>query len=279
MENKKLLKFLYKDIEEIEDLITERGSVGFESAEIEFLQTRFKGAKQIIQILSEQENKFLKKTGQWAEERKKLDAEVPSPVIPEESDHEGKSNEDVSVEPEEEISEEFTSETENINEAIPSCGEINNDVTEEETDLIDEEQSEEPEAEAEVDETETESGFDDIEMEDEPEPIAAQRLGDSFLQEKSVNEVLANGNTNLENKLSNSPLNNIKKAIGINDRYLFIRELFDGEAETFSKAVDDLDNFNSIQEAVSYLQNNYKWKKNETSLKFVNLIKRRFSND
>jgi hypothetical protein len=36
---------------------------------------------------------------------------------------------------------------------------------------------------------------------------------------------------------------------------------------------------NHISEAVNFLQQNFKWKKNETSLKFVNLVKRRFPNE
>ena len=61
MENKKLLKFLYKDIAEIEELFSEKGSEGFDEYEIEFIQSRFKGAKQILQILSEKENKQVEK--------------------------------------------------------------------------------------------------------------------------------------------------------------------------------------------------------------------------
>ena len=105
-----------------------------------------------------------------------------------------------------------------------------------------------------------------------------QRLGDRFVKEKSLNDLLANGSDKLENKLSNTPVGSLQGAIGINDRYIYIRELFNGSAETFSKTVADLDKLQNIQEAVAYLQQNYKWKKNDASLKFVNLIKRRFPN-
>ena len=37
--------------------------------------------------------------------------------------------------------------------------------------------------------------------------------------------------------------------------------------------------FRDLKEAVNYLQTHFKWKKNETSLKFVSLIKRRFPNE
>jgi hypothetical protein len=55
--------------------------------------------------------------------------------------------------------------------------------------------------------------------------------------------------------------------------------LFEGSADNFVKAVSDLDSMNDIKEAVDYMQKNFKWKKNESSLKFVNLIKRRFPHE
>ena len=67
--------------------------------------------------------------------------------------------------------------------------------------------------------------------------------------------------------------------VGINDRFQYIRELFDGSSDKYTEAVSSLDSMSNINEAVAYLQHNFKWKKNETSLKFVNLIKRRFANE
>jgi hypothetical protein len=79
--------------------------------------------------------------------------------------------------------------------------------------------------------------------------------------------------------LSNRPVNCLQAAIGINDRFQYIRELFDGDNQKFLETVKTLDSKQNIKEAVNYLRNNFKWKKNETSLKFVNLVKRRFINE
>ena len=120
----------------------------------------------------------------------------------------------------------------------------------------------------------------ELQMDDEePVDIHNKRLGDSFLKEKSVNDLMSDDFSKLEHKLSNRPVSSIQSAIGINDRFQYIRELFEGSVDNFVKAVADLDSMNDIKEAVNYLQSNFKWKKNETSLKFVNLIKRRFPNE
>ena len=106
----------------------------------------------------------------------------------------------------------------------------------------------------------------------------SHRLGDSFMKGKSLNDMVDDHNK-LEFKLSNRPVSNIQAAIGINDRFQYIRELFDGSSEKYADTVTSLDSMNSINEAVSYLQQNFKWKKNETSMKFTNLVKRRFANE
>jgi hypothetical protein len=118
----------------------------------------------------------------------------------------------------------------------------------------------------------------EVELEEEEQVETDRRLGDSFLKGKSVNDIIEDQNK-LEFKLSNRPVESIQTAIGINDRFQYIRELFDGKPEKFKETVSSIDSMNNIQEAVVFLQQNFKWKKNETSLKFVNLIKRRFAND
>jgi hypothetical protein len=61
---------------------------------------------------------------------------------------------------------------------------------------------------------------------------AASRLGDSFLKGKSVNDLITD-QIKLEFKLSNRPVSSIQSAIGINDRFQYIRELFDGDNQNF----------------------------------------------
>lgn len=300
MDNKKLLKFLYKDIAEIEELVTEKGSEGFDEFEVEFIQSRFKGAKQLIQILSEKENKQLKKIRPRPVEETKEEEEV---LVPKK---EVEVEEKLSVEPtsklseeeekrlqslsdfEEEIKEEELEHAEDpvkveavkeVEVSVPTVV-VQPEVEEEFEESVQAESQTAEEEVAPVEANESNEDESKVELEDEAEVDEANnRLGDSFSKEKSVNEFLGNdGSKKLEYKISNSPVDSIKSAIGINDRYQYIRELFEGNGETFSKAVTELDNMNTIQEAVTYLQQNYKWKKNDTSLKFVNLVKRRFPN-
>jgi len=270
MENKKLLKFILRDLHELEELIVEKEDNCFDELEMEFLQTRVSGAKRMIQILFDEEKPPLNEKIDKPEiivpkevevQEETIEIQIEEPVIIDKKT-EPKIEEEVE-ETEPKIREDIETALDRIDEEIDEYEEIQDIETKEDL-----QSSREIVEENEVELTENE-------IVDE----ANHRLGDSFSKEKSVNDSIDIEYSKLEHKISNRPLESIKKAIGINDKFLFIRELFEGNSEVFTKAVAELDAKTDINEAVKYLQQNFKWKKNETSLKFVNLVKRRFSNE
>ena len=101
-------------------------------------------------------------------------------------------------------------------------------------------------------------------------------VGEKFHKERSLNETLGN-NIGAESKLINGPITSLKAAIGLNDRFLFIREIFNNNSAKYNEIIDNLDKMEQIQEAVEYLRDNLTMQKNEASMKFVDLLKRRFT--
>lgn len=129
---------------------------------------------------------------------------------------------------------------------------------------------------AQTDNSHQESWSDEEELElEESAPIEKQAFGEKFVQGKSVNDLLLE-QARPDSKFSNMPVSSLQAVIGINDRFLFTRELFDGNGERFSETVKKLDAMGNLHDAATYLRENYKWKKTETSLKFIELVKRRF---
>ncbi len=117
-----------------------------------------------------------------------------------------------------------------------------------------------------------------IKHDDHPETESPQKtIAEIFVQEKSLNDILLTGKT-IDHKLAATPLTRLESAIGLNDRFLFIRELFASDAGLFNKTIKQIDQMDSLNEAVTFLNKHFKWKKNEASLKFAQLVKRRFSN-
>jgi len=117
----------------------------------------------------------------------------------------------------------------------------------------------------------------DARREDTAEPSAPRKtVAEIFVQEKSLNDLLPPGKT-IDHQLSGTPLASLEAAIGLNDRFQFIRELFSHDPGLFNETVKEIDQLENLPQAVAYLNSHFKWKKNETSMKFAQLVKRRFS--
>jgi hypothetical protein len=108
-------------------------------------------------------------------------------------------------------------------------------------------------------------------------------INDSISNEAgSLNEKLKDSKADLADRLKESPIRDLKKAIGINDRYLFINDLFKGDEAMFERSVKTLNNFSILPEAEFWMQRELKmklgWKEeNLLAQQFAQLVRRRFS--
>jgi hypothetical protein len=70
-------------------------------------------------------------------------------------------------------------------------------------------------------------------------------------------------------------------SIGLNDKFAFIRDLFDGNADNFRKVMEEINRFNNAEEAKSYFslqvapQHSWGQDKEETIQRFLDIIERR----
>jgi hypothetical protein len=112
-------------------------------------------------------------------------------------------------------------------------------------------------------------------MKEIPKPENAV-IGETFQKERSLNDSIGE-NKFVESKLTNSPITNLQSAIGLNDRFIFIREIFGNNTEKYNTIIEKLDKLENIQQAVEYLKANLTMQKNDASIKFVDLLKRRFT--
>jgi hypothetical protein len=108
-------------------------------------------------------------------------------------------------------------------------------------------------------------------------------IADSFEKmPDNINEKL--GNLRDENDFSDyyksQPLSNLSQAIGINDRFLFIRELFSGNSETYSKAIMKIDEAKNLPEAKALILD-FAGDRIETEAgqQLLDLVKRKFPAD
>lgn len=111
---------------------------------------------------------------------------------------------------------------------------------------------------------------------------------------KEINDIIgSNNNASLNDKLKedvkdfasalkDSPLRDLKKAIGINDRFVFINELFRGDEAMYERSIKTINNFRIYQEAEYWMIRELKvklaWDDDKEATKhFYQLVKRRFS--
>lgn len=64
----------------------------------------------------------------------------------------------------------------------------------------------------------------------------------------------------------------LRSAIGLNDKYLIVRDLFGGDMDAFEVAVMRLDEFTSIDEAMLYIHDNYGWSRETDAARMISDI-------
>jgi hypothetical protein len=78
--------------------------------------------------------------------------------------------------------------------------------------------------------------------------------------------------------MQSKPIKDLSKAIGVNDKFLFIRELFDGNKEHYHEAIQLLNEIPDYEEAENYLKETFDWNwEAPVTKKFIELIKRKFA--
>ncbi|MCB9282472.1 MAG: hypothetical protein H6563_00240 [Lewinellaceae bacterium] len=90
--------------------------------------------------------------------------------------------------------------------------------------------------------------------------------------------------TELSEKLSELPIQDLNKAMGLNEKIFTINELFDGDQEAFKQSIQTLNGFHSFEEARNFLVQEiairYNWalpdRKNKAK-NFIKLIRRRYN--
>jgi hypothetical protein len=86
---------------------------------------------------------------------------------------------------------------------------------------------------------------------------------------------------NAANTTAELPVTDLKSAINLNDKLLYIKDLFNGYSLAYSEAIEIVNRFNTFEEAERFLKTNYVVKNNweskaSTADKFYSLLKRRY---
>lgn len=99
---------------------------------------------------------------------------------------------------------------------------------------------------------------------------------------ESLNERLRAVHPDLGSKLNETPVKDLRKAIGINERFVYINELFRGDESMYERSLKTINNFHIFPEAEYWMERELKiklgWNDSTPSVKqFYQVVKRRFA--
>lgn len=116
-----------------------------------------------------------------------------------------------------------------------------------------------------------------------PQQATKKEINDAIADAgASLNDKLKQSKIDLGDTLTDVPVRDLKKAIGVNDRFLFINELFRGDESMYERSIKTINGFSILPEAEYWMQRELKVKlgwsdANETVQQFTQLVKRRFT--
>lgn len=97
---------------------------------------------------------------------------------------------------------------------------------------------------------------------------------------ETLGEHLQQNDNTLASKLQQKSISELKTAIGINDKFLFVNELFGGSMEKYNRSIENLDDMKTLNGTLIYLNElkvELQWNNsNEAYQKLLNLVHKKF---
>jgi hypothetical protein len=176
--------------------------------------------------------------------------------------------------------EEETAEESNDVEESPIAEEEIEEPKEEEPEVVEKQKAEDRETEVKDEEEEEvpEPSTIKIEPEAEIEPVS---LEDEIEEKQPLKPPQQEQQETLGDRLKMSPLADLKKAIGLNQKFQFINELFEGDADDYAESIEKLNTAGDMESAIEFFENQLAakkdWEEDQPSvLDLRELVQRRY---
>lgn len=132
-----------------------------------------------------------------------------------------------------------------------------------------------------------------VEAKPEPKPVptpapapAPAPVAQPTAEPVRLGDVLGGKTTTLADKMADDSaptaafnrITDLRKAIGLNDKFLMIRDLFDGDAARYEDTITTLNEFDDLDECMIYIVENFVWNPDSEGAKLlVSLIERKLA--
>lgn len=113
-----------------------------------------------------------------------------------------------------------------------------------------------------------------------PAPAVEEKpatLADAIPAPQTLADTLA-APTPLADEINHSRLRSLRNGIGLNDKFLMIRDLFDGDGDAYEEAINALDELETLDDCMIHIIENYAWNPDSEGSKFImQLLERKLS--
>ena len=106
-------------------------------------------------------------------------------------------------------------------------------------------------------------------------------LADKFQSKKFVHDNISKKSQkkDVSAKMQSKPITDISTAIGLNDKFIFIRELFGGDKDQYQETIQLLNNFDTYENAINFLEENFDWSAEDPNFeRLKELVQRKYPN-
>ncbi|MDR2410726.1 MAG: hypothetical protein LBE13_21805 [Bacteroidales bacterium] len=119
---------------------------------------------------------------------------------------------------------------------------------------------------------------------EEPLPDKPTSIGDKYKSNRpSLNEIVSGfkPDESIGMKLQHGNVSDLMKSIDLNLKFLFVKELFNGNGSIFTEEINTINNITKLHNAISYMEemkDKYKWdEKNEAYKELFKLVLRKYA--
>ena len=108
---------------------------------------------------------------------------------------------------------------------------------------------------------------------------SSEIVADKFQSKKFVHDNIVDKSPkqDVSSKMQSKPIKEINTAIGLNDKFIFIRELFGGNKEHYHETIQILNNFDTYESALEFLKENFDWDFDDPNFeRLTELVRRKF---
>lgn len=131
-----------------------------------------------------------------------------------------------------------------------------------------------PSADSEGDESRTE-----VAVDSDPARVAAPVLGEVINHDvRTLSDTIAPPRDVASELRRSEPVTDLRRAVGINDKFLLIRDLFGGDGAAYEVTIRRLNECETFDDAMIYIAENFAWNPNSDGAKLImDLLERKFA--